>query len=137
MNTWKLIAGVALVFVVGALVGSLCTRFYLKDHYRAFMPEPGDRTAFIMKRLSKELGLSQNQKTAVEKIVAQTEEKLREPFLQMRPEIEAIMDDGFSRIAKELDDNQKKQLEQLREKFEKRRQARREGDFPKPPPKPE
>ncbi len=86
-----------------------------------------------MKRLSKELDLSQSQKIAVEKIVAQTEEKLREHFLQMRPEIEGIVDDGFTQIRKELDDNQKKQLDALKEKFEKRRQAR-EGAFPKPPP---
>ena len=133
MNTWKLVSGVALVFIVGALVGSLGTRFYLKHQYRPFMPERGNRTAFIMKRLSKELGLSQNQKIAVEKIVAQTEEKLRAHFLQMRPEIDAIVDDGFTQIRKELDDNQRKQLDALREKFEKRRRARREGAFPKPP----
>ena len=133
MNTWKLVLGVALVFIVGALVGSLGTRFYLKHHYRSFMLEPRERTTFIMKRLSKELDLSQSQKIAVEKIVAQTEEKLRAHFLQMRPEIEAIVDDGFTQIRKELDDNQKKQLDALKEKFEKRRQARREGAFPKPP----
>jgi nucleoid DNA-binding protein len=137
MNTWKLVSGVALVFIVGALVGSLGTRFYFKNHYRPFTLEPRDRTAFIMKRLSKDLGLSQSQKIAVEKIVAQTEEKLRDHFRQMRPEVKAIIDDSFSQIRKELDDGQKKQLDALREKFEKRRQARREGAFPKPPPKPE
>ena len=126
MNTWKLVSGVALVFIVGALVGSLGTRFYLKHHYRPFMTEPRDRTAFIMKRLSKELGLSQDQKIAVEKIVAQTGEKLREHFLQTQPEIKSIIDDSFSQIKKELDDVQKKKLDALREKFEKHRQARGE-----------
>ncbi|MGD0237701.1 MAG: hypothetical protein ABSC55_24620 [Syntrophorhabdales bacterium] len=126
MNTWKLVSGVALVFIVGALVGSLGARFYLKHHYRPFTPEPRDRTAFIMKRLSRELGLSQNQKITAEKIVAQTEEKLREHFLQMGPETEAIIDDGFSQIRKELDDEQKKKLDALREKFEKHRKARGE-----------
>jgi hypothetical protein len=133
MNTWKLISGVALVFIVGALAGSLGTRFYLEHHYRPFMQEPGDRTAFVMKRLSKDLGLSQSQKIAVEKIVAQTEGKLRNHFRQMRPEVEAIIDDSFSQIRKEINDDQKKQLDALREKFEKDRPARQEGVFPKPP----
>jgi hypothetical protein len=126
MNTWKLVSGVALVFIVGALVGSLGTRFYLKHQYRPFMLEPRDRTAFIMKRLSKELSLTENQKITVEKIVAQTGEKLREHFLQAQPEIKSIIDDSFSQIKKELDGDQQKRLDALREKFEKRRQARGE-----------
>jgi hypothetical protein len=126
MNTGKLIAGIALVFIVGALVGSLGTRFYLKHQYRPFVPERGNRTAFIMKRLSKDLDLTENQKAVIEKIVLQTEEKLREHFLQRRPEVESIIDDGFVQIRKELDDDQKKQLDALREKFEKRRRMRGE-----------
>jgi hypothetical protein len=124
MNTWKLTAGVALVFIVGALVGSVGTRFYLNHRYHPFMQERGNRTAFIMKRLSKDLSLTQNQKIAIEKIVAQTEEKLREHFLQRRPEIENIIDDGFSQMKKELNDDQKKKLDELREKFEKRHTGR-------------
>ena len=126
MNTWKLVSGVALVFIVGALVGSIGTRFYLKNHYRPLMLDPANRTAFVMKRLSKELGLSQDQKITVGKIVAQTGEKLHQHFLRMRPEMEAIIEDGFSQIRKELDDDQKKKLDALREKFEKRRKARGE-----------
>ena len=126
MNTGKLIAGVALVFIVGILVGSVGTRFYLKHQYRPFMSERGNRTAFIMKRLSKDLNLTENQKIAIEKIVDQTEEKLHEHFLQRRPEVESIIDDGFSQMKKELNDDQKKKLDALREKFEKHRQARDE-----------
>ena len=134
MNTGKLIAGVALVFIVGILVGSVGTRFYLKHQYRHFVPERGNRTAFIMKRLSKDLSLTQTQEAAIKKIVEQTEEKVREHFLQRRSEIAAIIDDGFSQMKKELDDGQEKKLEELRERFEKRRHEREEGPFPKPPP---
>jgi hypothetical protein len=137
MNIGKLIAGVALVFIVGILVGSVGTRFYLKHQYRQFMPERGNRTAFIMKRLSKDLSLTQTQEVAITKIVEQTEEKLREHFLQRRSEIASIIDDGFSHMGKELDDAQKKKLDELREKFERRRQVTEEEGFRKPPPKPE
>jgi hypothetical protein len=135
MNTGKLIAGVALVFIVGLLVGSVGTRFYFKHHYHPFERERGNRTAFIMNRLSRELSLTEPQKVAIQKIVEQTEEKMREHFLQRRSEIEGIVNDGFTQMKKELNDDQKKKLDELKEKFEKRRQAR-EGDFPKPP-KPE
>ncbi len=138
MHTGKLIAGVALVFIVGILVGSVGTGFYLKHRHHSFMSEPGDRTAFIMKRLSKDLSLTQTQKIAIEKIGEQTEAKLREHFLQRRPEIESIVDDGFLQMKKELDENQKKKLDELREQFKKRRQERdRAFPNPQPPPKPE
>ncbi|HME44605.1 MAG TPA: hypothetical protein VKF36_16065 [Syntrophorhabdales bacterium] len=137
MNTGKLIAGVALVFIVGILVGSVGMSLYIKHHYRHFMPERGNRTAFIMKRLSKDLSLTQTQEAAIKKIVEKTEEKVREHFLQRRSEMTAIIDDGFSQMRKELDDAQKKKLDELREKFERRRQAREERDFHRPPPKPE
>ena len=137
MNTGKLIAGVALVFIAGILVGSVGTSLYVKHHYRHFMPERGNRTAFIMKRLSKDLSLTQTQEAAIKKIVEQTEEKVREHFLQRRSEIAAIIDDGFSQMGIELDDAQKKKLDELKEKFDTRRQAREEKDFHKPPPKPE
>ena len=131
MNKGKLLAGVALVFIVGALVGSVGTRLYFQRHHSFFPGERGGRTAFIMKRLSKDLGLTGEQKAGVQKIVEQTQEKLREYFLQRRPEMERIIDDGFSQIKQGLNDEQKKKLDELKERFERRRHAR-EGAFSKP-----
>jgi hypothetical protein len=133
MNKGKLIAGVALVFIVGMLVGSVGTRLYYRHHYHPFEHDRGNRTAFIMKRLSNDLNLTDAQKVAIQKIVEQTQEKMREHFLQRRSEIEGIIDDSFVQMKKELNDNQKKKLDELKERFEKHRLAR-EGAFPKPPP---
>jgi hypothetical protein len=135
MNKGKLIAGVALVFIVGILVGSLGTQFYFRHHYHPFERDRAKRTAFIMKRLSNDLQLTDAQQVAIQRIVEQTQEKIHEHFLQRRSEIEGIMNDGFLQMKKELNDDQKKKLDGLRERFEKRRQAR-EGAFPKPPPPP-
>jgi len=135
MNKGKLIAGVALVFIVGVLVGSVGTRFYFRHHFHPFERDRGNRTAFIMKRLSNDLKLTDAQNVAIQKIVEQTQERMREHFLQRRTEIEGIMNDSFAQMKKELNDDQKKKLDELRERLEKRRQAR-EGAFPKPP-KPE
>ncbi len=132
MKQWKLLLGVALVFVVGILVGSAGTRFFFHHHHGFFPAVSGQRTAFIVKRLARELGLTDAQKVTVRKIVEDTGEKLRDHFLQRRPEVEAIIDDGFRRIKNELNDEQKPKLDQLREKMERRRHAR-EGAFPKTP----
>jgi len=118
---WKLIAGLLLVFVLGILAGSLGTGFYLKHRLAPLIKEPRARKTFIMKRLSKELNLTPDQKTKIDPIVEQMIEKRREYYLKNRPEIKTIMDQGFAQIREELNEDQKKKLDGLREKFHRRR----------------
>lgn len=129
MKRWKLVSGLLLVFVLGILAGSFGTRVYLKDRFAHLRKDPKARQAFIMRKLSKELELTQDQKITVEKIVAQVGEKRREFFLKNRPEIKRIMDEGFLQIKKELNNDQQKKLDELREEYEKRRKARDAGRF--------
>ena len=58
------------------------------------------------------------------KIVEQIGAKRREFYLKNRPEIKRIMDEGFLQIKKELNNDQQKKLDVLREEFEKRSKAR-------------
>ena len=129
MKRWKLVSGLLLVFVLGILAGSFGTRVYLKDRFAHLRKDPKARQAFIMKKLSKELELTPDQKITVEKIVAQVGEKRREFFLKNRPEIKRIMDEGFLQIKKELNNDQQKKLDELREEYEKRRKARDASRF--------
>ena len=129
MKRWKLISGLLLVFVLGVLAGSLGTGVYLKDRFEHLRKDPKARQAFIMRKLSKELELTPDQKIKVEKIVEQMGEKRREFFLKNRPEIKKIMDEGFAQIRKELNSDQQKKLDVLREEFEKRRKARYSSRF--------
>ena len=124
MKRWKLISGLLLVFVLGVVAGAFGTRIYLKDRFAHFRKDPKARQAFIMRKLSKELELTPEQKIKVEKIVAQMGEKRREFFRKNRPEIKKIMDEGFAQIKRELNNDQQKKLDELRAKFEKRRKTR-------------
>ena len=121
---WKLILGLLLVFVLGILAGSVGTGFYLKHRFAPLIKEPRARKTFIMKKLSKELNLTLDQKTKIEPIVEQMIEKRREYYLKNRPEIKTIMDQGFAQIREELNEDQKKKLDGLREKFHRRRGER-------------
>ena len=129
MKRWKLISGLLLVFVLGVLAGSFGTRVYLKDRFEHLRKDPKARQAFIMRKLSKELELTQDQKIKVEKIVEQMGAKRREFYLKNRPEIKRIMDEGFLQIKKELNNDQQKKLDVLREEFEKRKKARDASRF--------
>jgi hypothetical protein len=121
---WKLISGLLLVFVLGILAGSLGTEFYLKHRLAPLIKEPRARTAFIMKKLSRELNLTSDQKSKIQVIVEQMFEKRREYYVKHRTEIKQIMDQGFSQIREELNQAQKEKLDALREKFQNRRGER-------------
>jgi hypothetical protein len=129
MKRWKLVSGLLLVFVLGILAGAFGTRIYLKDRFAHLRKDPKARQAFIMGKLSKELELTPDQKIKVEKIVEQTGAKRREFFLKNRPEIKKIMDEGFLQIKKELNNDQQKKLDVMREEFKKRRKARDASRF--------
>jgi hypothetical protein len=127
MNIWKLISGVALVFIIGVLIGSIGTRIYFKHRHPPRSLEPKAKAAFIMNKLSRELNLTQEQKNATEKIVEQMMENLHQHSLKSRSGVQTIVDEDFSRVKAGLSDDQKKKLDVMREKFDKRRRERRDG----------
>jgi Spy/CpxP family protein refolding chaperone len=125
VNKWKLIAGLLLVLFLGIIAGAAGTGLYVKYRLAPFQKGPKSREAIIIEKLSKELDLTPNQKTKIRPVVEQMIEKRHEFYQKYRPEVKAIMDQGFSQIKDELNEDQKKKLDLLREKFEKRRAERR------------
>jgi len=120
MKLWRLITGVALVLVLGILIGGAGTQLYLSHKYH-FSLDRKERTAHLLKIFSKELDLSQDQKIAVEKILQRMAERLHTHLLQRRPEAERIVDESFSEIRQQLSDEQKKQFDSLRERHRRHR----------------
>lgn len=120
MNKFKLTTGVILVFLVGVLAGSLGTGLYLRYRMEYFKPgghTPKMRAAFLMKRLSEDLDLTPAQKTEVEKIVVQSQEKIFAVRRKVFPEIKEIINETFASIGEGLNNKQKQNLEKLREKL--------------------
>ena len=125
VNKWKLIAGLLLVLFLGIVAGAIGTGLYVKYRLDPFQKGSKSREAFIIEKLSKELDLTPNQKSKIGPIVNQMIEMRRELYQKNRPEVKAIMDQGFTQIKEELNEDQKKKLEALRQKFKKRRAERR------------
>jgi hypothetical protein len=120
MKKLRLIAGVALVFVLGVLVGSLGTRFYHRDWSERFFQEPSARKAVILKKLTKDLVLTEGQQKEFTGIVEETDKKLEALGLERRAEIKTIIDQSFSRMKEKLDPEQQKKLEELKARHEAR-----------------
>ena len=123
MKTWRLIAGVVLLLVFGMLIGSMGAHFYLRHRYH-FSLDRKDRTVRLLKHLSRELDLSQEQRTAAEHILQQMSEKLHALYIGQFPEAERIVDESFSEIRKRLTDEQKKKFDAMQELYRKRRHWR-------------
>jgi hypothetical protein len=125
MQKWKLVIGVVLVFALGAAVGSLATGLYMK-RTRVSPPrhDPEARKAFIMEKLSRELNLSELQRSRIAAVVDQLQEKRQEHFRRTRSTLKEIMDEGFLLMKKELSPVQQKKFDEMRKRFEKRRRER-------------
>ena len=128
MRHLKPMAGILLVFMLGALAGALGARFYSAfesgrpSHHRRSLEE---RVEFIMKRLSDDLDLSSTQQKDIRSIVAATEEKIRSIRDEYGPKIRALHDESINEIKTRLTPGQQKELERIRTEWKRRRQDRK------------
>jgi Spy/CpxP family protein refolding chaperone len=123
MNKTKLSIGVFLVFLVGVLAGSLGMGIYVKYQLEKFGPggpPPPPRHGVIMKRLSRELDLTQTQRTELKKILEESEAKISAIRDQFMPKIEEIADQSFAAMKEKLNADQQKKLERIKEKIDNR-----------------
>ena len=105
-----------LVFLVGALAGSLGTGYYYKNRVKKFEaggPPIQERIQIITGRFSNELDLTNEQRTEFEKIIKESQEKKIALVDKFQPEIKQINDDTFTSIKNKLTDEQKTKLDTL------------------------
>jgi len=116
----KLWAGLILVFILGAIAGSLGTGFYYKDRMERFTRygHPA-RSHLLLERLSEELNLTEEQRQEIGTIVDQFHEKLSQIKRSVRPDIRKLRDDTFVAIREKLRDDQKEKFDQLRKRLER------------------
>jgi hypothetical protein len=107
---------VALIFIFGALAGSMSTGYYLKKFHSPPVSSRYDKV-FILERMAKELNLTADQKIQVGKILDRLEEKRREHISGISSEIRLAV----TQIMKELQPDQQKKFDLMREEFRKRK----------------
>jgi len=121
MDKLKVAIIILLVFAVGALAGSLGNQLYFKHRFERFAKGgPPPLMHILMRKIVQDLDLTGAQKTDIEKIVRQAEEKIVRFREKYRPEFEKIMDDTIARIKEKLTDEQKKKLDKLHEELKMR-----------------
>jgi hypothetical protein len=126
MNTLKVWVGIVLVFLLGALAGSLATGIYFKHRIERFAKrEPPPIKMVLMKKLSHELDLTDTQRFEIEEILDQLQATLLDLRRKHRPELENLFDHSFGLIREKLNSEQKKRFDEIREELRRRRPFRK------------
>ncbi len=127
MNVWKVIFATIVIFGAGVVSGGLLVNYVVHSHpgNRRVQPaqpphEPQDivarpdilKTNFVQ-RLNDALQLSPEQKGEIEQIVAEGQERNRQLWQQIAPQVRGVAQDTRQRIRAVLTDEQKKQFEDL------------------------
>jgi hypothetical protein len=126
MNKLKVWAGIVLVFLLGALVGSLATGIYFKHRIELFAK--GGRPPIkmvLMKKLSHEIDLTETQQVEIEGILDQLQAKLLDLRRERRPELDKLFNYSFGLIREKLNSEQKKRFDAIREELRRRRPFRK------------
>jgi len=125
MKKWKLIAGVLLIFASGLLVGALVSAMYIKHKHPLFKRDPVVKTRYIMEKLSGKLDLTDSQKEKITGIVQGIETEARSLYQRHRSEMKAVLEKGVAEMKTELNPEQIRELERMREEYRKRKAERR------------
>jgi len=114
MKNFKAIAGILLVFILGAASGALVTHVACKSRLEAVIGGgPAAREEHILKRLSRDLDLDSRQREQVRAIVHETHIGIRQVRSHSRPQVEALLEQGQSRISTLLSPEQRVKFERI------------------------
>jgi hypothetical protein len=112
MKKWRLIGGVALVFVLGVLAGSLGFHYYDRHRSERFWKDPAERRTFLLNKLTRRLSLTEDQQREFKVIIGEMDQRIQAMMDENRPR--KVIDEGFARMKERLDPDQRRKLDELR-----------------------
>jgi Spy/CpxP family protein refolding chaperone len=127
VNTWKAIFAALVIFGAGFVTGNVLNR--MTDAAKAPAPAAAPRNAArtsqhplsleqlrrveLMGRVQKDLDLTPEQHARIEKIVGDAQERIRDLWDQVAPDIHDEYDDVQKKLCGELTPDQKKRFDEL------------------------
>jgi len=112
MKNWKAIVGVIVVFLLGAIAGSLVTVGALRQMF-PLGRGPQARTDFIVRKLTWKLWLDARQRQQLRGIVEDGQREMKAMRQQVHPQVESILDRADARIRAILRPNQVEKFDRL------------------------
>ena len=117
----KIIAGLLVVFLSGVVTGALSTGIALRHGMRQFMERsPETHCRFLMRQLSRELGLTDAQRTQAERIVENGGNEIRGLLDESHGRFAAIMQRRAAEMRAILTPEQEEKFDRMLERTQKR-----------------
>jgi hypothetical protein len=114
MKNFKAIAGILLVFLLGAAGGALVTHMIHEARFAHFI-SGGHRMRedVIVERLTRKLDLDSRQQEQVRAVMHETHDGIRQARSRIRPQIEALLTAGQDRIKAVLRPDQREKFDRI------------------------
>ncbi len=122
----KFVALLVLIFILGIATGAFGYRLLSDKGYfspRGRGPARVNRGE-VVERFTRELGLSAQQREQLNVILTEDEQKFRELNKSIKPQADAIRQEGRNRIRAILTDEQKPKFEEMLRKIDEQRRQR-------------
>jgi len=128
MKNFKAIAGILLVFLLGAAGGALVTHMIHKARFEHFISGGHRmREEFVVERLTRKLDLDGSQQEQVKAIMHETYTGIRQIRSRTRPQIEALLAAGQDRIKTVLRPDQREKFVRIVAECQQRKSQRGAG----------
>ena len=115
----------AMIFLVGALAGSVATRFYIHNQLKSMARgNLSGKRARVMRRLTRRLNLTSEQQQKVKKIVTESQQKLMALRNRHFEDVRRIFDESEEKIKAQLTPRQQVELEKMYSQVKRRWQDR-------------
>lgn len=116
----KVIGGILLIFVMGALAGSLATGSYMKHRFARFAKGAEPLPIRVLKRISHRLDLSGDQQVEIDEIITDAREKWVAFRTRVFPEARKSFEADLVKIRKVLTPEQNEKLDRIYERIKRR-----------------
>ena len=127
MTPMKLLAGLLVLFLAGALTGIAgATLYHQYEQEHRWERGSAAKQERIMKRLAQELGLTPAQQADIEPIVSRTHVEILKLRFLLQPEVEQALTQGMAEIKTKLSVEQQEELDELYAKLQRRWQVSRD-----------
>jgi Spy/CpxP family protein refolding chaperone len=125
MKKWHIILGVALIFLAGMIAGAGAARLIVKSRIeKAIDGGPDAIRELVMRRLTRELKLTAEQRPKIEEAIKDTQARMTRLRAVYQPEFETVIVDGIARMEPALTPEQQEKLRALHREAQARWQIR-------------
>jgi uncharacterized protein YneF (UPF0154 family) len=121
MKKWKVIVGIALVFLLGVATGALVTHRAYQRGIKSFTEGgPTGVRSMMVKMMTRRLDLTPAQQVEVDTVVREAQREFQVIRQEVQPRAEEILDRATERIRKQLDVKQREKFERIVEQHRQR-----------------